>query len=101
MHLISEVIASLDSTDLDVYRQYFMMSTPRHDIPARCAYFLGERVAQLVALNHTLPEMVSLSWPATAGGSVGQPATGASVCGAGVSASQPRGSFAHSLIPRV
>lgn len=58
--IIREILASLDEASEETFRDFFLGSSTRTDVPKRCGYYLGYRVAQRLGENRTLQELARL-----------------------------------------
>ena len=58
--LARELLDNFASTDEREYAAFFFGSNDRHDLPPRCGYYVGYRVAQQLAAGRTLRELAVL-----------------------------------------
>jgi hypothetical protein len=61
--LSRELFSNFNSTDRREYAAFFFGSNGRPDLPARCGYYVGYRVARQLAASHSLRELASLRGP--------------------------------------
>lgn len=61
--LAAELRAELDSEDADVYRDFFRGSGQRDDLPKRAGYYVGLRVAEILARGRTARQLAELADP--------------------------------------
>ncbi len=61
--LAREMLANLDSRDRAEYAAFFYSRNGRPDLPPRCGYFLGYRVAKALDKNLALPALARLQGP--------------------------------------
>lgn len=58
--LWNDIKTALDSTDEAVYTTYFLLSSQDPRVPKRAGYYLGYRIAKMLAKTHSLDELVKM-----------------------------------------